>query len=121
MNDDILLAVHDRIATLTFNRPASLNSLSLASIQSLLQHLRDLWRMWATPCCASRSVRIRSSSICLTFANYIHIAPGADQIDVTEVRMQSPLCTAETLWPYWEKSLLQLKHHHSRWAPNRGL
>jgi len=42
MNDDILLAVHERIANLTFNRPASLNSLSLASIQSLLQHLRDL-------------------------------------------------------------------------------
>jgi hypothetical protein len=42
MNDDFLLVVHDRIATLRFNRPASLNSLSLASIQSLLQHLRDL-------------------------------------------------------------------------------
>ena len=42
MSEDILLTVSERIATLTFNRPASLNSLSLGSIQSLLQHLRDL-------------------------------------------------------------------------------
>ena len=42
MSEDILLTVSERIATLTFNRPASLNSLSLGSIQTLLQHLRDL-------------------------------------------------------------------------------
>ena len=42
MNTDILLRVQDHIATLTFNRPQSLNSLSLGSIQSLLQQLRDL-------------------------------------------------------------------------------
>ena len=42
MSEDILLTVSERIATLTFNRPASLNSLSLGSIQALLQHLRDL-------------------------------------------------------------------------------
>jgi 2-(1,2-epoxy-1,2-dihydrophenyl)acetyl-CoA isomerase len=42
MNTDILLRVQDHIATLTFNRPQSLNSLSLDSIQSLLHQLRDL-------------------------------------------------------------------------------
>jgi len=42
MNTDILLRVQDHIATLTFNRPQSLNSLSLGSIQTLLQQLREL-------------------------------------------------------------------------------
>jgi 2-(1,2-epoxy-1,2-dihydrophenyl)acetyl-CoA isomerase len=42
MNTDILLRVQDHIATLTFNRPQSLNSLSLGSIQALLQQLREL-------------------------------------------------------------------------------
>ena len=67
MSEDIQFEQTDGVGVLTLNRPASLNSLSLASIQALLARLQAIVRddsraPWSSPAPAAASAPAGSST-----------------------------------------------------------